>query len=471
MPVTAPASIPPHGAPRAAPRVHFNGIGGKGIAPAASLALAAGYTVTGDDLRASERTRTLAAAGAAIEIGVNRHPGDADLIVASTALTAAPSTETPRSMARLEFVQHVLDERQQRHVAITGSLGKSTAAALTHRMLADLDPTAYIGADVPGLLCGAHLGDGQWAVVEACEYRGAYRALHPDIVIALNLVQNHEDDLGPGTDGFARSLAALLTATPTPPSRLIIPRQAWTLLEPALAAADPAGLRVETVGADADWGVSVTAADPRGTTFALDHHGLPAGTWSVPAPGAHLVTAAACAAVAALQLGIPAHASAAALAGFQLPQRRMSIVHADGGLVLADDNARQPAQAAALIQALRQAYPEHHLTVAVSPWGRLNRRDLPAWSLGLREADTVWVMPVGDAADGAERPDADTDLATLLRLAGTPAFTLHDFDPAAAPGAPGDRPLLVATVGYDSSETQFTELRAHLLAHRAEHPQ
>ena len=78
-------------------------------------------------------------------------------------------------------------------------------------------------------------------------------------------------------------------------------------------------------------------------------------------------------------------------------------------------------------------------------------------------------MPVGDAAEGEESPAADADLVTLLRLAGTPAFPLGNFDPASPPGVPSGQPLLVATAGYDAAETQFTELRAQLLAHRAEH--
>ncbi|WP_340375985.1 hypothetical protein U5640_12975 [Streptomyces sp. SS7] len=144
----------------------------------------------------------------------------------------------------------------------------------------------------------------------------------------------------------------------------------------------------------------------------------------MPAPGRHLVTAAACALVTSLHLGMAPADSADALAGFRLPRRRMSTMHHDDHLVLVDDNARQPGQAAALLQ----AHPNRHLVITVAPWGRKNQRDLGAWALGLSEADTVWVLPVGDAAV----PDADVRLTELIRLEGTPAYAIR-------PG--GDLPL------------------------------
>ncbi|MFD8263291.1 hypothetical protein ACFV19_31280 [Streptomyces griseoluteus] len=173
----------------------------------------------------------------------------------------------------------------------------------------------------------------------------------------------------------------------------------------------------------------------------------------------HLVTAAACGLVTALHLGIAPADSAEALAAFRLPRRRMSTMHHDDRLVLVDDNARQPGQVAALLQALRQAHPDRHLVIAVAPWGRKYQRDLAAWALGLSEADTVWVLPVGDAAvPGGEAPDADVRLAELIRLEGTPAYTVHPGDELPLPDGRRAGPVLVATVGYDASLETFSAL-------------
>lgn len=443
--------------------VHFNGIGGRGIAPAAALALAAGWTVSGDDLADGARVRTLRRRGATVTVGANTRPAEADLIVATSAM---PGASGPRVIDRLAFVDALFTDLERKQIAVAGSLGKSTAASVIHRTLAPVDASAYIGAQVPALVCGAHLGTGDWAVIEACEYRDAYRGLHPEIAVVLNIVQNHEDHFGAGTDGFARSLTTWLTA-PDPPTLLVTPVEAARLLAPHLAEAGSA-LRVESVGDDADWSTHVLTADERGSVFALEHHGTDAGTWKVPAAGRHLVTAAACAAIIALELGIKQDAAAGALAGFRLPARRMSVRHHDPALTIVDDNARQPQQARALIDALRQAYPGHHLVVCVCPWGTKNKRDLPAWALALAEADTVWTLPVGDAArPGGEDPDADERLVAELRLDAVPAYTLSPGDDPAQllpVGRDPGRPLLIATAGYDANAAAFADVHTRAIS-------
>ena len=50
-------------------RVHFVGIGGAGMSAIASVLMARGYVISGSDLRESEITRRLRAAGAQIQIG------------------------------------------------------------------------------------------------------------------------------------------------------------------------------------------------------------------------------------------------------------------------------------------------------------------------------------------------------------------------------------------------------------------
>jgi hypothetical protein len=99
------------------------------------------------------------------------------------------------------------------------------------------------------------------------------------------------------------------------------------------------------------------------------------------------------------------------------------------------------------------------LVIAVAPWGRKNRRDLGAWALGLSEADTVWVLPVGDAAvPGGEAPDADARLADLIRLEGTPAYPVRPGGLMPLPAGRATGPLVVATAGYDASLNVFSAM-------------
>jgi len=120
-----------------------------------------------------------------------------------------------------------------------------------------------------------------------------------------------------------------------------------------------------------------------------------------------------------------------------------------------------------------QAHPSRHLIIAVAPWGRSNRRDLAAWALGLSDADTVWVLPVGDAATpGGEPPDSGSQLARQIRLHGVPAYVAAPGThlPDLLPRARTSRPLLIATAGYDASMPAFTQLHAAAITAFASQP-
>lgn len=441
--------------------VHFLGIGGKGLAPAAGLALQQGMTVTGTDLAANHRVHQLAAAGARITTGTNDLPALSPGAVLVSTPAAAP-LDVPawvRQRSRLEFVQDLLDHRLIESIAVAGSLGKSTAATLGLAILGATDLTAYIGADVPGLLCGSRWGTGRWAIVEACEYRDAYLALRPTAVIALNATENHQDHFGDGTAGMERSLVRFVTGSATGyrPDLLIAPGDlAHQLTQLATHTPMPA---IRTVGfAQESWRIDIRSQDPNGTTFRLHARNTRAGDYRIPIPGRHLVFAAACWIVLAREFGLPHSDIHAGLAACRLPDRRMSVVHQGEDLVVVDDNARQPAQVERLLQALRQAHPGKRLHVLISPWGTRTKRDLMAWLAALTSADHVWVLPVGRNAadqDGIEDPNADRLLVGLLADLDVPGEVIDTPEPLLA-ALPSVGPVVVATAGYDASLPEFT---------------
>lgn len=215
-------------------KAHFVGVGGKGIAPAASLALQAGYTVTGDDLIENHRTQAIRDAGATVNIGDNNLPAaDAcDLVVATAAFARVPNAAWGiRRVERLQFVQQVFSECQKDVLAVCGTVGKSTAASVLWSTLSATHPSCYIGADIDGLLCGARLDSGQWAITEACEYRDAYFALDPRVLMLLNIAPNHEDFFGPGTQGFSASIGRLLSSNAGTIEHLVVSSDAAATLE------------------------------------------------------------------------------------------------------------------------------------------------------------------------------------------------------------------------------------------------
>lgn len=450
--------------------VHFSGIGGKGMAPAASLALQAGYDVSGDDLVENHRTMALRAHGATIVAGRNEIPGGVDTVVASSTIDLTPSTpiapdvaavaRRPLTLQRLEFVQQLFTRQNKDLVAVAGSVGKSSAAAITTAVFAATDPSCYIGADVDTTLCGAKLSSGPWAITEACEYRDAYLALAPKIALILNLTANHEDHFGAGTEGFARSLRTLFDASAGTLDHVVTTSEAAFVLNQY-----GLGIRAHTVGRDkADWQLIIDHATPDSTRFSLGRAGA-RDTFEVPLIGLHSATAAALAVTAARCAGMSDADIRAGLAGARLPQRRMSLVHSGPGLSVYDDNARLPVQLESLLAALRQRHPRQPITAVISPWGRRNRRDLAQWATAAAQADFVYVLPVGDASTavgGAEHPAAAVDLVDLIHQVGGSAQAVNDPGEIAAPGVRAAAPQVYVTAGYDTSHAVFAEIHRYL---------
>jgi UDP-N-acetylmuramate--alanine ligase len=449
-------------------RVHFFGAGGKGIAPAASLALQAGYEVTGDDLTDNHRTRLLREAGAAIRIGANRLPeGHYSSVVATAALSGSriiggAGREAQPVLGRLEFVQQVFADRRKDVLAVCGTVGKSTAAAIVHAALGQSRPSCYIGADIDGLLCGARLGSGPWAITEACEYQDSYFGLRPRMLMLLNIAPNHEDHFGPGTLGFSRSIGRLIPDSADSLDHVILATGAAATLRDH-------GLMVHghTVGfGDPDWQVMILDASPDRTRFSLTHQGL-ADTFDLPLAGTHAALAAAMAVVAARLVGLDDRAVQAGLDTARLPDRRMSVRHSSDHVVIYDDNARLPLQLESLLNALRQRHPQQRLIAVVSPWGRRNRRNLREWAPVAAKADFVYVLPVDDASTlrgGAEDPAAAADLAALIGHYGGAAQAISHVSEIVLAPAAGPLPDVYVTAGYDSNEGVFAEVHQRLAA-------
>jgi UDP-N-acetylmuramate--alanine ligase len=444
-------------------RVHFFGAGGKGVAPAASLALQAGYEVTGDDLADNHRTRMLRDAGAVIRIGANQLPdGNYSSVVASAALRnlgLSAGRDAPPVAGRLEFVQQVFASHRKDVLAVCGTVGKSTAAAIACAALGQSRPSCYIGADIDGLLCGARLASGPWAITEACEYQDSYFGLRPRILMLLNIAANHEDHFGPGTRGFSQSIGQLIAMSADSLDHVILADGAAAVLRDHGLA-----VRSQTVGfGDADWRVMIEDASPGRTRFSLTRHRL-TDRFEVPLAGAHAVLAAAMAAAAARLAGLDDHAVQAGLHGARLPDRRMSVRHSSDRVVIYDDNARLPLQLASLLDALRQRHPEQRIIAVVSPWGRRNRRNLREWAPVAARADFVYVLPVGDASTmhgGAEDPAAAADLARLIARCGGAGKAVDRVSEIVLAPA-GTLPDVYVTAGYDSHEAVFAEVHERL---------
>ncbi|MBM7833948.1 UDP-N-acetylmuramate--L-alanine ligase [Clostridium sardiniense] len=196
-------------------KVHFIGIGGISMSGLAAVLLNNGFKVSGSDSKESNITNSLKAKGAEIHIGHRRENiQDVDLVV----YTAAIPQDNPEIveakdnnihlMDRAEFLGHIMKGHKY-NVAVAGTHGKTTTTSMITNITlkADLDPTILVGGEVDVIGGNYRIGNSEYFVTEACEYKESFLRFFPYIGIILNIDADHLDyyrDLNHITETFKK---------------------------------------------------------------------------------------------------------------------------------------------------------------------------------------------------------------------------------------------------------------------------
>ena len=182
-------------------KVHFIGIGGVSMSGLAAVLLNAGYKVSGSDSKESEITNRLKEEGAKIYIGHSKdNLHDVDVVV----YTAAIPSDNPEIikakednlilMDRAEFLGQIM-KGHKFNVAVAGTHGKTTTTSMiSHVALsADLDPTILVGGDLDIIHGNFRVGNSEYFITEACEYKQSFLRFFPYVGIILNIDADHLD--------------------------------------------------------------------------------------------------------------------------------------------------------------------------------------------------------------------------------------------------------------------------------------
>jgi len=421
--------------------IHFMGLGGIGVSGLARILLERGYRVSGCDLAPSRLTDALAARGAAVYAGHDpSHLDGVDLLVVSSAVRP----ENPELAAAVERGLPIVKRaallgrllRGLRTIAVAGTHGKTTTSALVVALLLDagLDPTAFIGGEVPALDGNARGGHGAWAVAEADEYDRSFLRLAPAVAVITNIEADHFDiyrDLAEVEEAFA-AFVALLPADGT-----IVACADDARVRDVVA---HASCRVVRYGLDApaDWTARDVVFDSAGTRFTLHAPGAGAIPVVTRLSGRHNVANVLGALAAAAQAGVAPAAAIETLARFAMPRRRQEIKgHARGGALVIDDYAHHPTEIRATLAGLRARYPDARLRVAFQPHTYGRTRALLAEIAGsFGDADEVAIAEVYAARQEASRDEGarvgGREVAAAASRVGARATFTATLDDAAA---------------------------------------
>ncbi|WP_300386378.1 UDP-N-acetylmuramate--L-alanine ligase [Clostridium sp.] len=182
-------------------KVHFIGIGGISMSGLAALLLTKGLKVSGSDFKESPILDKLRNEGAEVYIGHKRgNLQNVNLVV----YTAAIPSDNPEIieakennielMDRAEFLGYIMKGHKY-NVAVAGTHGKTTTTSmLSHVTLkAKLDPTILVGGELDVIDGNFKIGNSEYFITEACEYKESFLRFFPYIGIILNIDADHLD--------------------------------------------------------------------------------------------------------------------------------------------------------------------------------------------------------------------------------------------------------------------------------------
>jgi UDP-N-acetylmuramate--alanine ligase len=436
-------------------RLHVIGAGGAGASAAALLAHRAGAFVSGCDAGGpSPYTPALVEAGIALAW---QHSADhitgapvPDRVAVTKALTAIDPDNAELQAARaaaieLETWQQVVADAAvgRTLVGVAGTHGKSTSAGwLVHVLVAaGQDPSAFVGALLPGELTGglpstARWGAGRAFVVEADEYAGNFDAYRPDIAVLTGAEWDHPDvfaDEAAVIDTFVAWLrrapdgATAVINVGDPGGAAVAQRLADTelrIVATRLLSGPDEGVdraerdieaRYETrAGAATPILGRIVDSDPDGTTIEVhgfDGEGEPHRIRLVTA-GRHNAANALGVAAAASSLGLRGDDIVAALGSFRGVGRRLERKGEAAGVVVYDDYGHHPTAIRETLLAVRQREPGRRVWAVYEPLTyHRTAALLPAFADALATADAVVV------ADIWAGRDPDTTVASAAGLA------------------------------------------------------
>jgi UDP-N-acetylmuramate--alanine ligase len=182
-------------------KIHFIGIGGISMSGLAAVLLNKGYRVSGSDFKDSEILNKLQNKGAEIHIGhAKENLVDVDLVVYTAAIPdsnpelSAAKDQQIQLMDRAEFLGLIMKGHKY-NVAIAGTHGKTTCTSMiSHLTLeADLDPTILVGGDLDLIGGNYRIGESDYFITEACEYKESFLRFFPYVGIILNIDADHLD--------------------------------------------------------------------------------------------------------------------------------------------------------------------------------------------------------------------------------------------------------------------------------------
>ena len=352
------------------------GIGGAGMSALARMLRHRSFGVAGSDAVASLEVERLRDEGTEVHIGhsatalrefLASHTDCALVVTDAVDLNKSPEVAEARKkglpiVRRSQALGWLL--RPYKVIAVTGTHGKTTTTGLLGAGLiaAGLDPLVVVGAAILDWEGPIREGNGEYAVVEACEAYEAYADIDPHIVLLTNLEPDHLDYHGT-YENLRDSMVRFVSKVP-PNGGLVYCADDRGASE----IAELTDVKCLAYGLSEAWlqqtfnkfgfGINASESDA-GKILKLN---LPGDHNRMNATGA----LAAASLLSDEDTVVDLDAVEMGIARFGGAERRLQVL-LEGPVTVIDDYAHHPSEISASIQAVRQRYPDRRLIVVYQP--------------------------------------------------------------------------------------------------------
>lgn len=415
-------------------KVHFIGIGGVSMSGLAAVLLNAGYKVSGSDSKESEITNRLKKEGAQIYIGHSKdNLQDVDIVV----YTAAIPSDNPEIikakennlilMDRAEFLGQIM-KGHKFNVAIAGTHGKTTTTSMiSHVALsADLDPTILVGGDLDIIKGNFRVGNSEYFITEACEYKQSFLRFFPYVGIILNIDADHLDfyrDINHIKDTFKEFVD-------------LIPADGYIIGnsddEKVLEVIKDAKCNVVTYGINSGniQAKNIVFADNGCATFDVFKDGKKLLTLTLNVPGMHNVSNSLSAICLAEIFKVPVEYTISGLSSFGGAHKRFEYKGKKNGVTVIDDYAHHPVEIAATLSTAKNM-PHNKIVCVFQPHTFTRTKTLfDDFTKCFDDSDELVLMDIYAAREKDLGEVNSVQLGDAIRSRGVKCTNVHSHEEA-----------------------------------------
>jgi UDP-N-acetylmuramate--alanine ligase len=381
--------------------IYFLGIGGIGMSALARYFNARGIRVSGYDKTPTLLTSELERDGIHItfEDSINTLMKDADLVVYTPAI--------PKNHLQFNYYKDngfVLKKRAEVlglianelfNISIAGSHGKTSTSSLVAHLLhtGNKDVSAFLGGIC--LNFGSNYIDGNtYAVAEADEFDRSFLQLTPNIALVTSVDTDHLDIYG-NFEAIQDSFKAFLSQV-REGGKIILHQNVDQKIVPE----NHKVLTYSYQDTQSDYFAQNIQVIDGATHFELNTPNGIIKNLILNYGGKHNAENAIGASAIALSVGVSEEDLRKGLATFLGVRRRFQTAFKSDKYVLIDDYAHHPREIDAVIQTVRDLYPNKKLTVIFQPHLFSRTKDLAIeFGHSLSAADQVYLLPIYPARE------------------------------------------------------------------------